>query len=107
MRTFRVIPDAGAKDTIVSKLSNLVELVIGQVSELKLATLHQGLERPDEIMLYEEWDGTKVAFLAHEAPKPYRTAYREETAHLVAERGDLVWLSPIRIYEPETSPRVT
>ena len=24
---------------------------------------------------------------------------REETAHLIAERGDLEWLSPIRIYE--------
>ena len=32
-------------------------------------------------------------------PKPYRAAYREETAHLIAERGDLEWLSPVRIYE--------
>ena len=50
-------------------------------------------------MLYEEWDDTKEGFLAHEAPKPYRTAYRDETAHLIAERGDLEWFSPIRIYE--------
>ena len=106
MRTFHVISAAGAKDTIVSKLGNLVELVIGQVPELKLAILHEGLDRPEEIMLYEEWDGTKAAFLVHEAPKAYRTAYREETAHLIADRGELVWLSPIRIYETETSPRV-
>ena len=106
MRTFQVISAAGAKDTIVTKLANLVELVIGEVADLKLAILHEALDRPEELMLYEEWDGTKAAFLTHEAPKPYRTAYREETAHLIAERGDLVWLSPIRIYEAETVTRV-
>jgi quinol monooxygenase YgiN len=99
MRTFRVIPDAGAKDTVVAKLAQLVEVVVGQVPALKVAILHEGLDRPLDIMLYEEWDATKEGFLAHEAPKPYRTAYRDETAHLIAERGDLVWLAPIRIYE--------
>jgi hypothetical protein len=49
----------------------------------------------------KEWDGTKDDFITREAPKPYRTAYREETAHLIADRGDLEWLSPIRIYESE------
>jgi hypothetical protein len=102
MRNFRVISEAGAKDTVVKKLANLVELVIGQVPELKLAILHEGLDHPEEIMLYEEWDGTKAWFLANEATKPYRAAYRDETAHLVAERGDLDWLAPIRIYENET-----
>ena len=99
MRTFRVVPDAGAKDKVVAKLANLVELVVGQVAALKLAILHEGLDRPLEIMLYEEWDDTKEGFLANEAPKSYRTAYRDETADLVAERGDLEWLSPIRIYQ--------
>jgi hypothetical protein len=101
MRTFRVVSEAGAKETVATKLSNLVALVVGQVPELKLAILHEGLDRPDEIMLYEEWDNTKQGFLADEAPKPYRTAYREETAHLIADRGDLEWLSPIRIYESQ------
>ena len=75
--------------------------MIETVPELKLAILHEGLDRPEEIMLYEEWDSTKAEFLAHEAPKPYRAAYGEETAHLIAERGDLEWLSPVRIYESE------
>jgi hypothetical protein len=101
MRTFRVISAAGAKDTVVAKLANLVELVVGQVPELKLAVIHEGLDRSEEIMLYEEWDGTKAGFLADEAPKPYRTAYREETAHMIADRGDLEWLLPIRIYQSE------
>ena len=99
MRSFRVISEAGAKDTVAMKLANLVELVVGQVPELKLAILHEGLDQPEEIMLYEEWDGTKAWFLSNEAPKPYRGAYREETAHLIAERGELEWFSPIRIYE--------
>ncbi len=99
MRTFRVVSEAGAKETVVSKLSDLVALVIGRVPELKLAILHEGIDHPEEIMLYEEWDGTKEGFLADEAPKPYRAAYREETANLIADRGDLEWLSPIRIYE--------
>ena len=99
MRTFRVVSEAGAKETVVTKLSDLVALVVGQVPELKLAIFHEGLDQPEEIMLYEEWDSTKEGFLAGEAPKPYRAAYREETAHLIAERGDLEWLSPIRIYE--------
>ena len=84
---------------MVAKLANLVELVVGQVPALKLAILHEGLERPLETMLYEEWDDTKEGFLVNEAPKPYRTAYRDETAHLIAERGNLEWFSPIRIYE--------
>jgi quinol monooxygenase YgiN len=102
MRIFRVISEAGAKDTVVEKLTNLVELVVGQVPELKLAILHEGLDQPNEIMLYEEWDSTKAGFVANEAPKPYRAAYRQETAHLVAEGGELDWLSPIRIYAKET-----
>jgi len=99
MRSFRVISEAGAKQTVALKLSDLVTLVIGRVPELKLAILHEGLDRPEEIMLYEEWDGTKEGFLTDEAPKPYRAAYREETTHLIADRGDLEWLLPIRIYE--------
>jgi hypothetical protein len=99
MRTFRVLPTAGAKDTVVKKLSELVDLVIGQVPTLKLAIIHEGLDTPEEVMLYEEWDSTKAGFLGDEAPKPYRAAYRKETAHLIADRGDLEWLSPIRIYE--------
>jgi hypothetical protein len=102
MRTFRVVSAAGVTDTVVKKLANLVELVVRQVPELKLAIIHQGLDHPEEIMLYEEWDGTKGKFLAEEAPKPYRAAYRDETAHLIADRGDLEWLSPIRIYESES-----
>jgi quinol monooxygenase YgiN len=99
IRTFRVISAAGAKDTVAEKLAKLVELVVGQVPELKLAILHEGLDQLEEIMLYEEWDNTKAGFLANEAPKPYRAAYVQETAHFVAERGELEWLSPVRIYE--------
>jgi hypothetical protein len=62
MRTSRVISDAGAKDTVVAKLANLAELVVGHVPELKLAILHEGLDRPEEIMLHEEWDGTRRSF---------------------------------------------
>jgi nucleoside-diphosphate-sugar epimerase len=83
------------------KLANLVELVVGQVPALKLAVIHEGLDRSEEIMLYEEWDDTKAGFLAHEAPKPYRTVYREETAHMIADSGDLEWLLPIRIYQSD------
>jgi hypothetical protein len=99
MRTFRVVSEAGARETVATKLANLVALVILQVPELKLAILHEGLDQREEIMLYEEWDNTKEGFLNDEAPKPYRAAYREETAHLIADRGELEWLSPIRIYE--------
>jgi hypothetical protein len=101
MRTFRVKSGAEARDTVFTKLANLVELVVGQVPGLRLAVIHEGFARSEEIMLYEEWDGTKEDFITREAPKPYRTAYREETAHLMADRGDLEWLSPIRIYESE------
>ena len=76
MRTFRIIPDAGAKATVIAKLANLVELVVGRVPTLKLAVLHEGLEQPLEIMLYEEWDDTKEGFLANEAPKPSRRSRR-------------------------------
>ena len=99
MRTFSVIPEAGAKETVLAKLGDLVELVVKQVPALKLAILHEGLQLPLEIMLYEEWDDTKEGFLTHEAPKPYRAAYREETAHLIAEGGELEWFSPVRIYD--------
>jgi quinol monooxygenase YgiN len=99
VRTFRVVSEAGAKETVLTKLANLVALVIERVPELRLAILHEGLDQPEEIMLYEEWDSTKEEFLAEEAPKAYRAAYRDETAHLIAEKGDLEWLSPLRIYE--------
>ena len=63
MRTFRVVSKAGAKETVVKKLSDLVALVVGQVRELKLAIFHEGLDQPEEIMLYEEWDSKRRVFL--------------------------------------------
>ena len=43
----------------------------------------EGLDQPEAIMLFAEWDGTKAKLLTDEALKPYQAAYRDETAHLI------------------------
>jgi quinol monooxygenase YgiN len=57
-------------------------------------TLHTYPDRPDEVMLYEVWAGTRDRFQQEEMKKPYRGPFMEEQK-LYVEHVDVDWSVPI------------
>ena len=58
------------------------------------SVVHENVENPDEVVVYETWKGTRESWLAEEYPRPYRKPYEDSLAELVADRS-VAWLSPI------------
>jgi len=56
--------------------------------------LHTYPDRPDEVMLYEVWAGTRERFQQEEMKKPYRRPFMEEQKRYV-ERVDVDWSIPV------------
>ena len=62
--------------------------------EFIMAIVHETPERPNELVLYELWTGTRAEFNAIQGPKPYRKAYIENVKRFI-EKADVEWISPI------------
>jgi len=62
--------------------------------EFIMAIIHETPERPNEIVFYELWKGTRAEFDATQGTKPYRKAYIENTKKFL-EKVDIEWNSPI------------
>ena len=62
--------------------------------EFIMAIIHETPERPNEIVFYELWKGTRAEFDAIQGPKLYRKAYLENVKKFL-EKGDVEWNSPI------------
>jgi len=62
--------------------------------EFIMAIIHETPERPNEIVFYELWKGTRAEFDATQGTKPYRKAYIENNRKFL-EKVDVEWNSPI------------
>ena len=62
--------------------------------EFIMGILHETPERPNQLVLYELWKGTRAEFDATQGMKPYRKAYIENTKKFL-DKVDVEWNSPI------------
>ena len=62
--------------------------------EFIMGILHETPERPNQVVLYELWKGTRAEFDATQGTKPYRKAYIENTKKFL-EKVDVEWNSPL------------
>jgi quinol monooxygenase YgiN len=58
------------------------------------ATLHDDLDDPGLLVVYETWQETRESFLANQMSKPYRSEYEKSIVNLHVERTGH-WLTPI------------
>lgn len=95
IRVMRLKPGQEARDTVVKELSKQTEVALRFQPALMTAVLHENLDHPDMMMLYEEWTWTKEQIVAEELPKSYRTAFRKATDPFLVSRRDPEWLKPM------------
>ena len=67
----------------MSAESNFVDFVI-----------HHNIDKPEEIIVYETWLGTRETFLKEELPRAYRKPYEETLSEFVENRS-VEWLIPL------------
>ena len=84
---------AGRKNEFRRHLYTLVEAMKGEPSFVN-AIIHDDPDHPDDIVIYETWQGTRASWLHHELTKPYRAAYEKTLAELLEERA-AVFLTPV------------
>jgi quinol monooxygenase YgiN len=91
----RVTLRPGKKAEFLANLGSVVGVMEKEPSFIN-STIHENVESPDEVVVYETWRGTKESWLAEEYPRPYRKPYEDSLADLVIDRS-VAWLQPIPI----------
>ena len=83
----------GKKEAFRQSLSAVID-VMSQEADFVNAILHESLDYPDQLVVYETWQGTRESWLREQMPKPYRREYEQQVAELLEARtGD--WLVPL------------
>jgi quinol monooxygenase YgiN len=95
MRVMRLKPGQEARDTVLRELYKHIEVALRYQPALMTSVVHENLDHPDTIMLYEEWNWSKEQIIADELPKSYRTSFRKLTDPYLVSRRDLEWLKPM------------
>ena len=62
--------------------------------EFITAIMHIMPDRPEEVMLYELWHGTREDFARVQHPKPYRSEYMQRSKRYV-EHACVEWNVPV------------
>jgi quinol monooxygenase YgiN len=83
----------GKKEQFLQRLNTLVEAMSAE-SNFVNAILHQNVDEPNEIVIYETWRGTRESWLRDEFPRPYRKPYEQVLSELIDDRS-VDWLTPI------------
>ncbi len=83
----------GTREAVLVELEACLERCATE-PEFITAIVHETAERPNELMFYELWRGTRAEFDAVQGPKPYRVAYLQKVKQLL-ERVDVEWNTPI------------
>lgn len=90
--SFRVRP--GRKEEFLAHLYKTIEDMKFEPAHVN-TLVHENLDRPNEIVLYEIWHGTRESWLREEMPRDYRAPYEAGLAALIEERT-VHWLIPKR-----------
>ncbi len=89
--TFRV--NAASRKLLSEKLKELFGTIQHEDAFVS-ATLHEDIEDPERLVVYEVWRETRESFLANHIPKSYRSSFEQMVLDLKVERT-AQWLAPI------------
>ncbi|HEX9461212.1 MAG TPA: antibiotic biosynthesis monooxygenase [Alphaproteobacteria bacterium] len=74
-------------------LSKLLDTMSAEANFVNVI-VHNNLEKPNELVVYETWIGTRETWLRDEFPRPYRKPFEQVLSELVDERS-VDWLTPV------------
>jgi quinol monooxygenase YgiN len=86
-------PAPGRREEFRTHLYRLVAAMAGEPHFVN-TIVHDDLDVPDRLVLYEIWLGSRERWQRDEPPKPYRRAYEEGLPGLLANRA-VAWMSPV------------
>lgn len=58
------------------------------------AIVSDDLDNPNDLVIYEIWQGTRESWIQEELPKPYRSEYEGALTSLIDDRI-ISWLEPV------------
>lgn len=82
----------GAKEDILPGIYEIIDRMSQEPAFVHTA-LHEDLDNPDVLVLYETWKGTKESFMREQLTKDYRREYENNVSTRMFSR-DFLWLSP-------------
>ncbi|QGQ97683.1 antibiotic biosynthesis monooxygenase [Paenibacillus psychroresistens] len=88
---FKTIP--GKKEEFRTQLSSLIQVMSVEKAFIS-AILADDLDQPDDLVIYEIWQGTRDSWLQEEFTKPYRKDYEGILGELIEDRS-VSWLEPM------------
>jgi quinol monooxygenase YgiN len=83
----------GLKDKALVEMKEILDRCANE-TEFIMAIIHEAPERPNELIFYELWKGTRAEFDAIQGPKPYRKSYMENVKQYV-DKVEVEWNGPI------------
>lgn len=83
----------GAREAMLAELKTILDLC-AQEPEFISAILQEAPERPDEILVFELWHGTREDFARVQGPKQYRRDYIERSK-LLYESVQATFSTPV------------
>ncbi len=84
---------SGKKAAFLEHLNRVVDTMSAEVNFVN-SIVHDNLENPNEVVVYETWLGTRETWLKEEYSRPYRKPYEEIVSELLDSRS-VDWLVPI------------
>ncbi|WP_433615149.1 antibiotic biosynthesis monooxygenase family protein [Paenibacillus cellulositrophicus] len=87
---FKVKP--GKKEGFRRELYSLIEEMSSERAFIS-AIVSDDLDQPDDLIIYETWQGTRDRWLAEEFIKPYRKDYERTLGDFIVDRS-VSWLQP-------------
>lgn len=82
----------GRKEAFRDHLYKLVR-EMSQEPHFVNTIVHDDLDRPDRLVLYEIWSGSRERWLRDEPAKAYREAYEQGLSDLLVDRA-VQWMRP-------------
>ena len=82
----------GKKEEFRKELSSLIEEMSSEKAFIS-AIVSDDLDQPDDLIIYETWQGTRDSWLAVVFIKPYRKNYEGTLGDLIVDRS-VSWLQP-------------
>jgi len=92
----RFRPKPGQREQFLKHLHELVDTMSKEAAFVN-TVIHDDIEQPADVVLYETWSCSREAWIAEELPRPYRADYERIGAQLLESR-QVDWLVPTRSF---------
>lgn len=95
-------PRPGQKEAFRLHLYRLVNAMKAEPHFVN-TIVHEDLDHPDRLVLYEIWSGSRERWQSEEPQKPYRTTYEQGLSDLLADRT-VQWMTPVAEWGSSLTP---